>query len=307
MYTRTLRATIGPRQASRPGGIVAALVAVALIVAGCGGGSDADPASAEPATSRPAPSADGNPVGVIAIGHSGLTGENSDPSHPGEVAPKNSWATGTSPEVNSIYQRIVAVRPETDGHVVNTAQGGAPAAALAAQAHRALATVPAPALVIVQTIDHDIRCNGTDGQHVTEFGVALADALEVVTTASPDSRILMVGQLGRPSPSFVEKLVAEEPYVQAGLTGTGECDFYGPDGLLVQEHFDTLTSMLELYEAEQARVCATVPNCRTDDGARAAYADRLENFSSDWNHLNVRGQAAAAEITWPAAAALLEL
>jgi len=100
---------------------------------------------------------------------------------------------------------------------------------------------PPLALVVVQTIDGDIRCDGTDGEHVGEFGVALADALEVVTTASPDSRILMVGQLGRPSPSFVEKLVAEEPYVQAGLTGTGECDFYRPDGVLVQEHFDTLT------------------------------------------------------------------
>ncbi len=93
---------------------------------------------------------------------------------------------------------------------------------------------------------------------------------------APDSRILMVGQLGRPSPSFVEKLVAAEPYAQAGLTGTGECDFYGPDGALVAEHVDTLTSIIEDYEAEQARVCATVPDCRTDEGARAAYVDRLE-------------------------------
>jgi hypothetical protein len=55
-------------------------------------------------------------------------------------------------------------------------------------------------------------------------------------------------------------------------------------------------------------VCATAPNCCTDDGgARAAYADRLENFSSDWDQLNVRGQAAAAEITLPAVAALLQL
>jgi hypothetical protein len=38
-------------------------------------------------------------------------------------------------------------------------------------------------------------------------------------------------QLGRPSPSVVEKLVAEEPTVQAGLTGTGECDFFGADGV----------------------------------------------------------------------------
>jgi hypothetical protein len=49
-----------------------------------------------------------------------------------------------------------------------------------------------------------------------------------------------------------------------------------------------------------------VPNCRTDDGARAAYVDRLENFSGDWNH-NLQGQAEAAEIAWLAVAGLLEL
>jgi hypothetical protein len=54
-------------------------------------------------------------------------------------------------------------------------------------------------------------------------------------------------------------------------------------------------------------VCATVPNCRTDNGVRAAYVDRLENFSSDWSHLNVRGQAAAAELIWPVVVAQLQL
>jgi len=40
--------------------------------------------------------------------------------------------------------------------------------------------------------------------------VQAADDQEAAAVA-PDSRILMVGQLGRPSPSFVEKLVAAEP------------------------------------------------------------------------------------------------
>jgi hypothetical protein len=145
----------------------AALTAFALIVGGCGGGKIADQAAAGPATPSTAPSSDwpdegsgypvnpANPVGVIAIGHSGLTGENSDPKHPGQIALENSWATGPSPQVNSIYRRLVAVRPETEGHVANTAEGGAPASRLAEQAQDALVTVPTPALVVVQTIDAD--------------------------------------------------------------------------------------------------------------------------------------------------------
>jgi hypothetical protein len=133
-------------------------MALALIVGGCSGGNTTDQPAAGAATSSTMSAADtAKPVGVIAIGHSGLTGENSDPSQPGQVALENSWATGTSPQVNSIYRRLVAVRQDTDGHVANTAEGGAPASTLAAQAQRALETVAAPALVVVQTIDGDIR------------------------------------------------------------------------------------------------------------------------------------------------------
>ena len=66
-----------------------------------------------------------------------------------------------------------------------------------------------------------------------------------------------------------------------------------------EEHLKTLTAIIESYDAEEARVCAKVPNCRTDGGVRAAYVDTIENFSSDFNHLNIRGQAAEAELIWP--------
>ena len=120
---------------TRSAGTVTAIIALALAVSGCGSADIADQAAAGPATSSTAAAANSaSPVGVIAIGHSGLTGEGSDPNRPGQVALENSWATGTSPQVNSIYRRLVAVRPETEGHVANTAEGGAPAATLLAQA-----------------------------------------------------------------------------------------------------------------------------------------------------------------------------
>ncbi len=249
------------------------------------------------------------PVGVIAIGHSGLTGENSDPDRPFQRALENSWATGTNPEVNSVYLRLVEVRPETEGHVANTADGGAVAATLAYQASRALGIVPTPELVIIQTIDNDIVCEGHPA-HVPEFGEAVADALAEIVDASPESQILMVGQLGRPSTIFVEELVAAVPEVKLALSGDGTTPcggFFNPDGELIEENFDFLTEIIEDYEAEQQRRCDAVAQCRTDGGVRAGYVDVLENFSADWNHLNVRGQAAAAELVWPVVADILGL
>lgn len=263
-----------------------------------------DPSASGPAL--PTPSIDlSNPVGIIAIGHSGLTGEGTGGRF--QAVRENSWATGTNPDVNSVYLRLAAVRPETEGHVANTAQGGASAFLLPGQAREAMESVPAPALVIISTIDNDIQCDGTDPEHVIEFGEDVAETLDVITTASPNSRILVVGQVGRPSPSFVEELVAHDPSVKAALTGTGMCDFYAPDGSLVEENFQTLTEIIEAYEAEQSRVCAAVPQCATDGGARAAYVDTLENFASDWAHLNVAGQAAEAELIWPVVEDLLDL
>jgi hypothetical protein len=92
-------------------------------------------------------------------------------------------------------------RPETKGHVANAAVGGAPVSSLAGQAQAALRSVPTPELVIVQTMDDDIRCDGTDAGNVSTFGDTLKRALGSINAASPESKILLVGQLGRPSPS----------------------------------------------------------------------------------------------------------
>ena len=147
------------------------------------------------ATSSPNPSVDlAHPVGIIAIGHSGLTGEGTSTSAQAVYA--NSWATGTAPQVDSVYQRMVAANPETEGHVSNTAVGGAPASALFSQARAALQHVPAPALAIIQTVDNDIQC---DAANVADVGASVADALALIHGASPNTKILVVGQLGRPS------------------------------------------------------------------------------------------------------------
>jgi len=234
------------------------------------------------------------------MGHSGLTGEGtgapSEPSYP------NSWATGTSPDVDSVYLRMVAVRPETEGRVSNAAVGGAPTSTLSYQAEAALARVPAPALAIIQSVDNDVQC---DAANVTAVGASVAQVLDLIHEASPNTKILVAGQLGRPSVSFVKDLVAYDPNVKPSLTGNDDCTFFDASGKLHEAGFANLTKAIDAYEAETARVCAAVPNCVTDGGVRRAWIDKIELFSPDYNHLNKQGQAAEAELIWPVVERLL--
>ncbi len=288
--------------------LVTIAAAAVVMVAACGDDQPtARPQAPSTTAARPQatgpttePARIGRPVGIIAIGHSGLTGEGTGGTF--EAVFANSWATGSAPEVNSVYQRLTSVRPETQGHVANTAKGGAPASTLTAQATQALAIVPVPALAIIQTVDNDILC---DASNVAEVGQSLADALALIHDASPDAIILVAGQLSRPSVAFVNDLVAAHPDTKADLTWDDECSFFDADGNLRESGFELLTAAIDAYESEMARVCAQVPNCVTDGGVRKAWIDSLEYFSPPFTHINLAGQAAQAELIWPVIEPLL--
>jgi hypothetical protein len=248
-------------------------------------------------------------VGLVALGHSAMTGENSDPEAPGVEAKQNSWATGTAPGLDSIYQRMVAVRPETEGHVVNAASAGATADLLPGQALNALGTLPKPELVIIQTIDGDIRCDGSDPEHVSEFGASIQEALQVIVDASPKTKVLIITQPGRPATELkaMAKAISSNPRAKAAYTGPAPCGMYDETtGKLMPSRVKALTSIIADYEAEQERVCANFPTCMTDEGGLATFRRSPATVSSDFNHLNLAGLADLAEAVWPYAEKALQ-
>ena len=127
----------------------------------------------------------------------------------------------------------------------------------------------------------------------------------MITEASPESRILLVTSFGRPTPEDVEEIIAMRPDLKEFVTGTGMCDWYNPAGEIVPESFATFSSIIDGYEAEQARVCAAVPQCSTDGGAGTSFEDLAEHYSDDYTHLNATGLAAFAEHMWPVVEAQL--
>jgi hypothetical protein len=101
-------------------GASGAVLVVALVVAFPAtrsflAGDRAQPGPAKPLEQRTAPYV-GYPDSIAVIGIATANGYHTDPAHPGATIPENSWATGTNPRVNSLYQRILAHNNRIKGH-----------------------------------------------------------------------------------------------------------------------------------------------------------------------------------------------
>jgi hypothetical protein len=132
------------------------------------------------------------PSSIVALGHSGVTGYDSNPKNRGTDVPANSWITGTNPRVNSLYRRLLARNPKIKAHNVNLGLAGSKVDDLVRQAQEAAALKPLPQLVVIQTVDNDIKCDGTDKQNYRPFGAMLTRALRIIVKASPRARFLII-------------------------------------------------------------------------------------------------------------------
>jgi hypothetical protein len=135
-------------------GLVGTQVITLLLLAACSSPGAPAPGNAEGSASTPAASSlqpgkpyGGYPDAIVVLGHSGSTGESSDPSRPGVEVRENSWATGTNPDVNSLYRRILAVHPQIKDHEVALSKGGATVDDLVDQAQQAVDQQPSRPLV----------------------------------------------------------------------------------------------------------------------------------------------------------------
>ena len=288
-----------------------ALVLVASAsLASCAGGGDSGASgrvssavSTTTASTTTAAADPTHPVGVIAIGHSGMTGFQSDPQRPGENVFANSWATGTNPAVQSLYQRMVDTIPQTVGHVANVSRNGEKADGLEFQVPSALTQVPAPRLALVQIMDNDIRCDGTDTAHLPEFRAHVRAAVEQVVAASPKVVVVLVGGAGRPA--GYAATFASLPQTPVDLIGTGPCDLFSRNGVVNQKGVAHLTTLMGSYEAQFATICKGIPQCHTDKGLSGTTGDRREYLGYDLGHQSAPGHARLAEVLWPEVATLL--
>ena len=265
-----------------------------------GGGSPlASAGSALPSAGGPSPSASvaSEPSGVAVIGHSGATGYDSDPDQPGEDVGANSWATGTNPQVNSIYLRLLATDPSLEGHWLNLAIDGSGVDSLIAQATQLVGRTPKPELVLVQSIDNDMQCDGTDAANYEPYRTKLTQVMGILTQGLPDAQIFLVSQWATVE-TYDRVVFSLRPQ---HLTGDGPCDTVGTEtGQIDPSKEAYVQGLIKDYWGIVTETCALYPTCRTDGGVMQQMDLVPEDLASDYNHLSVAGHAKMAAMEWEA-------
>lgn len=285
------------------------VLVVAALAAGCGGTSrSADATAASSGTTSPAagqsspapPAAESTrPLDAIAVlGHSGTTGYDSDPEQPGTDIPENSWATGTNPAVRSIYQRLLATHPDLKNHTTSLGVDGSVVDDLAAQVDVMLSLDPLPDVVIIQTIDNDMQCDGTDAANQKRFGKTLGTVLDTINSKDRYAQIFFVDVWG--SVQTYTEVTKDLPASVAAASGNGPCDTYASDGKVRPAGVASEQRIIDGYFRVIERVCAAHPRCWTDGGELKQMPLRPGDLASDANHLSVQGHAVMARYAWDA-------
>ena len=238
------------------------------------------------------------PSSIVALGHSGSTGYNSDPRRPRTDANENSWSTGSNPAVNSLYRRILARNPAIKGHNLNLAVDGSKVDDLVLQAQEAVQLKPRPGLVTIMTVDNDIRCDGTDPSNYKPFGATLTRALKIISAGAPKARILIVSSPWS-TPDQYAAAIASDPGAVQENSGSGKCDLFDTKGKPSAAHRRYLQQVTNGYYAVLQRTCARTANCVYDRGALGRLAIKLGEMTSDHNHLSIAGHRKVAALEWP--------
>lgn len=282
-----------------------AAVLITMLLTGCNGGETADQ-SAKPSTpqelSSPTPSPITTPRldSIAVLGHSGATGTMSDPEDPTRDAHENSWATGDNPQVESLYLSLLEDHPALKGHNYNMAVNGTAVDALQNEFENLRRHAdPLPDVILIQTIDNDMRCDGSDPDNYRPFAESLDRTLAEMEKAIPDVQFFFVSQWATVE-SWTTWARHHEEQVRANA-GTGPCDVFDGQGKPRPAGIRSMQEIVDSYWSQVEKVCAAHPGCFTDGGAeKDEFVPTDRDVAADLNHLSIAGHRKFAAIAWRA-------
>ncbi|MFE0470687.1 SGNH/GDSL hydrolase family protein [Streptomyces sp. NPDC058947] len=277
--------------------VLAVVAAAVLGVAGCDavGGDSAAPSGRATPSPKPTPLWDRSPSSVAAVGDS-IT-RAFDACDVLSDCPEASWATGTSPEVDSLAVRLLG-RTEAPRRSWNYAVTGARMADLPGQMARAVRRKPQLVTVMVGAND---ACRATPSAMtpVSAFRADFEDALRSLRKALPKAQVFVasVPDLKRLWSEGRSSAMAKQVW-QLGICPSmlGDADALDASASLRR---DTVSKRVADYNKVLQEVCAEDERCRHDGGAVYDYRFGTAQLSRwDYFHPSVNGQARLAEIAY---------
>lgn len=279
--------------------VLAAVTAAVLGAAGCDavGGNSPEPSGSDAPSARPKPTPtwDRSPASIAAVGDSITTGF--DACSVLSDCPEVSWATGSSPRVDSLAVRLLG-RAKAAERSWNYAVTGARMADVAGQ--MAQAVTRRPELVAVMAGANDACRDTTDAMtSVADFRTQFEDAMSTLREALPKAQVYVASvpnlmrlwEQGRTSP--MGKQVWKLGICPSML---GDADSLTA---AANERRETVQERVEAYNDVLEQVCAKDRRCRFDDGAVHEFRFGGKQLSQwDWFHPSVNGQARLAEIAY---------
>jgi lysophospholipase L1-like esterase len=248
---------------------------------------------------------------------------NGCPTGPGLDCPKNSWATGTNPAVDSFRERLDAISPQPLA-AYNDAVSGARAVNLLSQAE--VAAGQDPELVLIEIGAND-AC-ATPQTPTATFREQVRSALQVLVSSNKQVYIQL---MSIPDINNLRTIFTEPPDPNALLRWEL---FHVCQGLLAnplstepadEERREAFRDQVMAYNAALAEVCAEFKRCIWDDEAvfdstfttadvaNVTNTGGLDippfnlvpvigpgnpNSTADYFHPSVSGQAKLAEAAW---------
>ncbi|MCZ7414078.1 MULTISPECIES: SGNH/GDSL hydrolase family protein [unclassified Streptomyces] len=209
--------------------------------------------------------------------------------------PEVSWATGTSPEVDSLADRLLA---DPEGRTWNYAVAGSVMADLPGQAAQAAAH--RPDLVTVLIGANDACADDVAGMTPTDtFRADFRAALRTLEEKSPSTQVYVA------SVPDLRRLwsLGRDNALAARIWQFGICPTMLRDPAAVDEAATArrrqVSDRVDAYNDVLHEVCAAAERCRYDGGALHDYRFTLREVSGwDWFHPGEQGQAVLAELAY---------
>ncbi len=216
-------------------------------------------------------------------------------------APANSWSTGTSTTVNSLYSRILAVNSTMSGKNYNNAVTGAKMTDLVGQVTRTNSQNVEYVTILLGAND---ACTSSESTmtSVANYRSQFETAMKNLTTGSPNAKIYVMSVpnvynlwsvlKGNASARATWSLLGICQSMLANPTSTKQTDVSRRERVLQR---------VKDFNTQLAEVCALYAQCRFDNNAAFNTTFLASDVSTrDYFHPSVAGQAKLAQVAWDA-------